>query len=106
MRQTYQETGPRYRKEHDSKYRDKRRERLHESDPEPRPQGTGTVKWFDAGKGYGFILPDNGGADVFVHARAVEHSGLNTLTEGQRLSYELAPARRARQVEAANLKIV
>jgi len=49
----------------------------------------GTVKWFNAQKGYGFIQPENGGKDVFVHISAVERSGLSSLIEGQKLSYEL-----------------
>lgn len=51
---------------------------------------TGIVKWFNPTKGYGFIQPENGGADVFVHISAVEQVGLTSLNEGQRLSYELA----------------
>jgi len=50
---------------------------------------TGTVKWFNNDKGYGFIIPDEGGADVFVHISAVEKAGMRSLTEGQKLSYEL-----------------
>ncbi|HTT36548.1 MAG TPA: cold-shock protein [Burkholderiales bacterium] len=50
---------------------------------------TGTVKWFDSKKGYGFIRPDDGSKDVFVHISAVEGSGLNYLTENQKLSYEV-----------------
>lgn len=50
---------------------------------------TGTVKWFNPTKGYGFIAPDAGGADVFVHVTAVQQAGLNGLDEGQRVSYEL-----------------
>jgi CspA family cold shock protein len=50
----------------------------------------GTVKWFNSTKGYGFITPDNGGADVFVHISAVEKAGLSNLQDGQKLSYELA----------------
>ena len=49
---------------------------------------TGTVKWFNATKGYGFIQPDNGGKDVFVHISAVERAGLNSLNEGAKVSYE------------------
>ncbi len=49
----------------------------------------GTVKWFNAHKGYGFIQPDDGSNDVFVHISAVEQSGVGTLQEGQKLSYEL-----------------
>lgn len=57
---------------------------------------TGTVKWFNLKKGFGFIVPDNGGSDVFVHISAVEKSGLNGLNEGQKLSFELAPDRQGR----------
>ena len=49
---------------------------------------TGTVKWFNPGKGFGFIEPDNGGKDVFVHISAVEKAGLNTLKEGAKVSYD------------------
>lgn len=49
---------------------------------------TGTVKWFNTTKGYGFIQPDNGSKDVFVHATAVERAGMSSLTEGQRVSFE------------------
>jgi len=51
---------------------------------------TGTVKWFNPTKGYGFITPDQGGSDVFVHISAVEKAGWRTLNEGQKVSYELA----------------
>lgn len=50
---------------------------------------TGTVKWFNATKGYGFIAPDDGGKDVFVHISAVQRAGLTTLNEGQRLNFEV-----------------
>ena len=54
---------------------------------------TGTVKWFNATKGYGFIAPEDGSKDAFVHISAVERAGLGTLHEGQRVSYELRPGR-------------
>jgi CspA family cold shock protein len=54
---------------------------------------TGTVKWFNATKGYGFIQPENGDKDVFVHVSAVEKAGLGTLTEGQRVSYDVIDER-------------
>ena len=54
---------------------------------------TGTVKWFNAAKGYGFIEPEDGSSDAFVHISAVERAGLTTLSEGQRLSFELRPGR-------------
>ena len=50
---------------------------------------TGTVKWFNSEKGFGFIVPDDGGNDVFVHISAVEAAGMSTLNEGQKVSYEL-----------------
>ena len=50
---------------------------------------TGTVKWFNPQKGFGFIQPDTGGADVFVHISAVERAGLNNLNEGQKISFEI-----------------
>ena len=53
----------------------------------------GTVKWFNATKGYGFIQPDDGGADVFVHISAVERSGLGSVNEGQKLSYDMETGR-------------
>lgn len=57
----------------------------------------GTVKWFNATKGYGFIEPEDGGKDAFVHISAVERSGSSTLTEGQKVSYELTPAATAKK---------
>jgi len=54
---------------------------------------TGTVKWFNPTKGYGFIQPDDGSKDAFVHISAVERAGLNTLREGQKVSYELIAGR-------------
>jgi len=54
---------------------------------------TGTVKWFNATKGFGFIQPENGGSDVFVHISAVERAGLTGLNEGQRVSFELKEER-------------
>ncbi len=63
----------------------------------------GTVKFFNTTKGYGFIAPEDGGKDAFVHISAVERSGLATLVEGQRVSYELQTGRDGK-VSAANLK--
>ena len=63
---------------------------------------TGTVKWFNATKGVGFIQPTDGGKDVFVHISAVERSGLNGLNEGQKISYEIATERG--RSAAVNLK--
>jgi CspA family cold shock protein len=65
---------------------------------------TGTVKWFNEQKGYGFIQPDNGGKDVFVHVSAVERSGLRGLAEGQKISYEVEADRRSGKESAVNLK--
>lgn len=64
---------------------------------------TGTVKWFNAQKGYGFIQPDDGGADVFVHISAVERAGLGQIHEGQKLSYELEQDRRSGKMAAGQL---
>lgn len=65
---------------------------------------TGTVKWFNTQKGYGFIQPDNGGRDVFVHVTAVERSGLGSLQEGQKVSFELQRDQRSGKDSAANLQ--
>jgi len=65
---------------------------------------TGTVKWFNANKGFGFIQPDDGGPDVFVHISAVERSGISNPNEGQKLSYELERDAKKGRVSAANLK--
>ncbi|TAL01980.1 MAG: cold-shock protein [Rhodospirillaceae bacterium] len=62
----------------------------------------GTVKWFNKVKGYGFIQPGDGGKDVFVHITAVERAGMDTLVEGQRVSYDLVSERG--KTAAANLK--
>jgi len=64
----------------------------------------GTVKWFNATKGYGFIQPDDFGADVFVHISAVQQAGLITLNEGQKISYELVTNKS--KTSAGNLKAV
>lgn len=65
---------------------------------------TGTVKWFNDQKGFGFIQPDNGGSDVFVHISAVERSGMRTLREGQKISYELQRDPKKGKESAVNLK--
>ena len=65
----------------------------------------GTVKWFNAQKGYGFINPDDGGKDAFVHISAVERAGLTSLNEGQRVSYDLVPGRNGKSA-AENLKVI
>ncbi len=66
---------------------------------------TGTVKWFNPDKGYGFITPDDGSKDAFVHISAVENAGLPGLKEGQRIEYELQPGRNGKS-SAENLKVV
>lgn len=65
---------------------------------------TGTVKWFNSTKGFGFIQPDDGGADVFVHISAVERSTLGSLNEGQKLSYELERDQRSGKMSAGQLQ--
>jgi cold shock protein len=65
---------------------------------------TGTVKWYNETKGYGFIQPDNGGKDVFVHATALERAGLRGLAEGQKISYDVESDRRTGKESAGNLK--
>lgn len=66
---------------------------------------TGKVKWFNAVKGFGFIEPDEGGSDVFVHITAVQEAGLKGLGEGQHIEYELLPAKNGREC-AMNLKVL
>lgn len=66
---------------------------------------TGTVKWFNPVKGFGFIVPDDGSNDAFVHISAVERAGLTTLNEGQKVEFELQPGRNGR-LAAANLQII
>jgi CspA family cold shock protein len=65
---------------------------------------TGTVKWFNETKVYGFITPDSGGNDVFVHISAVERAGLRSLNEGQKVSYEMVADKRSGKQSADNLK--
>ncbi|WP_201837430.1 cold-shock protein [Microvirga zambiensis] len=65
---------------------------------------TGTVKWYNETKGYGFIQPDAGGKDVFVHASALERAGLRGLAEGQKVSYDVEADRRTGKESATNLK--
>jgi cold shock protein len=66
----------------------------------------GTVKWFNAQKGYGFIQPEGGGADVFVHISAVERAGMSSLREGQKVSYEEQRDAKRGKSSAENLKAV
>ncbi|MBE0531379.1 cold-shock protein [Shumkonia mesophila] len=65
---------------------------------------TGTVKWFNAQKGFGFIAPDDGGNDAFVHISAVERAGLSDLREGQKLSFDLVSDQKSGKMAADNLK--
>jgi CspA family cold shock protein len=64
---------------------------------------TGTVKWFNEQKGYGFIQPDNGSKDIFVHISAVERAGLRTLKEGQKVQFEIVTDKRTGRSSAGNL---
>ena len=68
------------------------------------PMAVGTVKWFNAQKGYGFIQPDNGDKDVFVHISAVERAGMDSLKEGQKLTFDIERDRRTGRASAANLR--
>jgi CspA family cold shock protein len=65
---------------------------------------TGTVKWFNSTKGFGFIQPDDGATDVFVHVSAVERAGMSSLVEGQKISYEIVRDRKSGKNSADNLK--
>ncbi|CAN7759629.1 cold-shock protein [Mesorhizobium sp. LjNodule214] len=67
---------------------------------------TGTVKWFNSQKGFGFIQPDQGGPDVFVHISAVERSGLRGLNDGQKVSYELVQDKRSGKTSADELRVI
>jgi cold shock protein len=67
---------------------------------------TGTVKWFNYEKGFGFIAPDGGGSDAFVHISAVERSGLKDLREGQKVDYELIADKKSGKMSADKLKVL
>jgi CspA family cold shock protein len=67
---------------------------------------TGTVKWYNGQKGYGFIQPEDGGSDVFVHVSAVERAGMQSLQEGQRVSFELEKDPRSGKTSAGQLQSV
>ncbi|WP_336813748.1 cold-shock protein [Bosea sp. MMO-172] len=66
---------------------------------------SGSVKWFNATKGFGFIQPDDGGQDVFVHISAVERAGLRDLRDGQKISYEIVQDKRSGKSSADNLRV-
>ena len=70
------------------------------------PMNTGTVKWFNSQKGFGFIQPESGGNDVFVHISAVERAGMGTLNEGQKVSFDVVADRRSGKSAAENLRPV
>ena len=76
---------------------------------EERPEGvmiTGTVKWFDISKGFGFIQPEDGSTDVFVHASAVERAGMRSLEEGQKVSFDVVADKKSGKNAADNLREV
>ena len=66
---------------------------------------TGTVKWFNSAKGFGFIQPDNGSTDVFVHISAVERAGMRSLSDGQKISYDIVQDRKSGKSSADNLQV-
>jgi len=72
---------------------------------DPAGSGAGTVKWFNPTKGFGFIQPEDGGQDVFVHISAVEQAGLRGLNEGQQVAYDLEADRRSGKTSATNLRV-
>jgi CspA family cold shock protein len=78
--------------------------KTHEAFSEEAIMATGTVKFFNAQKGYGFIVQDAGGPDVFVHISAVERAGMRSLVEGQKLSFDIEADRRSGKSSAANLQ--
>ena len=67
---------------------------------------TGVVKFFNGEKGYGFIKPDDGSADIFVHVSALEQAGLHSLDEGQKVSYDVEPDKKGKGPKAINLRLV
>ena len=73
--------------------------------PKGQAMTTGTVKWFNGQKGFGFIQPDDGGSDVFVHISAVERAGLSGLAEGQKVSFEIKADPRRGKSSAENLRV-
>jgi CspA family cold shock protein len=77
---------------------------VHRENEKRNSMNTGTVKWFNSQKGFGFIQPTNGGNDVFVHISAVERAGMSTLNEGQKLSFDVVADRRSGKSAAENLR--
>jgi CspA family cold shock protein len=71
----------------------------------PAMAQTGVVKFFNTEKGYGFIKPDGGGNDIFVHITAVEQAGLRSLSEGQKISFEIEPDKKGKGPKAVNLRL-
>ena len=67
---------------------------------------TGMVKFFNGEKGYGFIKPDDGGSDIFVHVSALEQAGLHSLNEGQKVSYDIEPDKKGKGPKALNLRLL
>jgi CspA family cold shock protein len=67
---------------------------------------TGVVKFFNGEKGYGFIKPDDGGSDIFVHVSALEQAGLHSLNEGQKVSYDIEPDKKGKGPKALNLRLL
>ena len=67
---------------------------------------TGVVKFFNGEKGYGFIKPDDGSADIFVHISALEQAGLHSLNEGQKVSYDIEPDKKGKGPKALNLRLL
>jgi cold shock protein len=84
----------------------RKRMRLNTSTTKGLSMATGTVKWFNAQKGYGFIQPDDGGKDVFVHISAVERAGLYNLNEGQKVSFDVVKSPKNGKEAADNLRAV
>ena len=80
--------------------------RLNDTSKGRNSMNKGTVKWFNSQKGFGFIQPDDGGKDVFVHISAVERAGMSNLNEGQKISYEIVADRRSGKSSADNLRAV
>jgi cold shock protein len=82
------------------------RNRVFKLAPERGVMTTGTVKWYNSQKGFGFIQPDDGGKDAFVHVSAIERAGMGDLTEGQKISYELVTDTRSGKMSADKLQAV